>query len=73
MGEQEHPKGQGGDPHQLPDVWQEAEQEALEDEELDELEQEAGLPPGRIPLPESADVPERMRADYQREDLDESE
>jgi hypothetical protein len=65
--------------HEIPKVdvealqAQQAEEEALEDEELDELEEEAGLPPGRIPLPESADVPERVRADYEREDLDEPE
>jgi hypothetical protein len=52
---------------------QQAEEEALEDEELDELEEEAGLPPGRIPLPESADVPQAMRDRYERPAYDQNE
>jgi hypothetical protein len=53
---------------------QQAEEEALEAEELDELEEEEGItPPGRIPLPESADVPQAMRDRYERPAYDQNE
>jgi hypothetical protein len=49
------------------------EEEALQDQELDELEQEAGLPPGRIPLPESADVPRSLSERHERPAYDQNE
>jgi hypothetical protein len=52
---------------------QQAEEEALQDEELDELEAEEGLPPGRIPLPESADVPQEVRDQHVRPAYDQNE